>query len=1088
MGISYALISESAEEEQVEEGELGSFVVVFQNCSLGGIFPLIPSLYKRPRSRLSSSHFSNFNFIRIFMFNPRAMPLLGEEFRQRLDLLGPTARANYDRLRQVNSQIRPAPYVDALSTSQDTLYSFIVDLDQWYRKAMAIRCDLVEAPILSLAVQLNPATGAVDFVTVASFKGEAATLSMADLRRNSGPHFRQEDVFPEELRYWLQSDRVLVLVSGQAHLLRNPPPGLDTTAYVDADDLFELYMDKGVIRPNLPPRKGDITYQMTYAFDWHHRPTSQEKFKLMVGAHNYDRWPRHRELGWMPQCFERPPTPTERFSFFCNVVGPLGFVYRLLRHGLVYGGMLAVQPDLKMDQLVSVFMRGNLKDFRTIGRGSADPLGLQTDRRVAETEVAGAASAPPPTPPYVPFALVASSPKSPEPPLVIDYSSPEYELELHDDAIEQELRREAMEEAPAIEGMEVGEPEPPGDDAKPTSSPPAPQERGRERRARPPGPGFYREAEATIQVYQVEDSPAQVRRMPGERSASTPGRSILRECEGFRPDPPAVSPRREVTFLEEVVTVSSTENSPENTNENRLDVAIAGPSPSSSNKKRIVPARSHSEGPARRSAVAPASSSSSRSAAPRANPPPGRTSRPSARSSTASTAASTRRSHAPQTGGRSSAPRSGRASSLPGPSTATASAGSTSAAGTPCRRVWARLASSARTPPRARSAPVRKAPPSATVTSASLQAGRTNAASPSASTSSAGPAGAASTASAPPVPVPAPARNAPTPSGYSAKAPPATVSRSPRGATERSGEPQPSTSRAAYEPFPPQEQQSALARAHSTADIRTRLTLLSSAQAFSASAGYSPHQDYVRPDINVMHRMKLLAKLDKDPFLLKLTGEWENDAGFDPALIGPPITKNYDHVTLTAEQKTANPFQLVPQFHRRCTFCGGSHCSRYELNSRKLNCYKYRHHAWHAYTRSECFYGRCPNPQDHHVIVCPALHSKCPRCGCRGHSERDLCNPNDPNIMACLKSDFDLVADAGFYTGLRKEQPEWGFFPLGEAAFYNNDKPVSYWELNRLPVLEGIALARAFSQTAYAAGASATSPAADNQGEVEVLD
>ncbi len=77
--------------------------------------------------------------------------------------------------------------------------------------------------------------------------------------------------------------------------------------------------------------------------------------------------------------------------------------------------------------------------------------------------------------------------------------------------------------------------------------------------------------------------------------------------------------------------------------------------------------------------------------------------------------------------------------------------------------------------------------------------------------------------------------------------------------------------------------------------------------------------------------------------------------------------------------------------------------------------------------------------------------------------------------MACLRADFERVAKMGVYTSLREREPAWGWFPLGEAAFYNNNRPVSYFELSRLPVLEGYALARALTETAYAAGASRTS-------------
>ncbi len=185
---------------------------------------------------------------------------------------------------------------------------------------------------------------------------------------------------------------------------------------------------------------------------------------------------------------------------------------------------------------------------------------------------------------------------------------------------------------------------------------------------------------------------------------------------------------------------------------------------------------------------------------------------------------------------------------------------------------------------------------------------------------------------------------------------------------------------------------------------------------------------------------------------------------------------------LTENERNDNCFAMLPRFHRRCSFDGGKHCSRYVAGTRDLNCYKYRHHVKKAYTRSLCVYARCPNPNEHHVVVCEALHSKCEVCGCRGHSRRDLCNPADSGIMAALRHDFEMAADYGIYTQDREEKPEWGFYPLDSSCFYNNNKPVDYLELASLPVLEAIAVVRSLSVTAHAAGAPMVSGSCQYKG------
>ncbi len=86
----------------------------------------------------------------------------------------------------------------------------------------------------------------------------------------------------------------------------------------------------------------------------------------------------------------RPSSLTEKFSFFCEVIGPLGFMHRLLRHGLSFGSMMSVKPKLELSQLITGRMRSNLACYCAMGRGRVGQLGLQITQSSDETmEVAG---------------------------------------------------------------------------------------------------------------------------------------------------------------------------------------------------------------------------------------------------------------------------------------------------------------------------------------------------------------------------------------------------------------------------------------------------------------------------------------------------------------------------------------------------------------------------------------------------------------------------------------------------------------------------------------------------------------------------
>ena len=173
----------------------------------------------------------------------------------------------------------------------------------------------------------------------------------------------------------------------------------------------------------------------------------------------------------------------------------------------------------------------------------------------------------------------------------------------------------------------------------------------------------------------------------------------------------------------------------------------------------------------------------------------------------------------------------------------------------------------------------------------------------------------------------------------------------------------------------------------------------------------------------------------------------------------PAINKNrLDHDVLGPEELEKNVFAEIPRFHRRCSFCGAGHCSRYMRGSEEdTNCRKFREQQAYAKKRRVCEYRRCPAAWDHVTSVCPTLHRRCLDCGCRGHATGDGCDLQNAAIMSRLRADFEECASSGLYTRRRFENVGWGFYPYPETAPADG-KIVAYRRLSEEPVLEALLL------------------------------
>ena len=123
-----------------------------------------------------------------------------------------------------------------------------------------------------------------------------------------------------------------------------------------------------------------------------------------------------------------------------------------------------------------------------------------------------------------------------------------------------------------------------------------------------------------------------------------------------------------------------------------------------------------------------------------------------------------------------------------------------------------------------------------------------------------------------------------------------------------------------------------------------------------------------------------------------------------------------------------------------------------------------------------CNYVRCYGPKDHAMAACPALHRRCPRCRCRGHTDAPMTAEGGGTIVACpqargedkrpdeigpsfdtLHREFEDFADKGHLTKWRKlGYPGAGFFPARSLKGIRYLKTLGYKPLMRASTEKGI--------------------------------
>ena len=377
-------------------------------------------------------------------FSRQRLPLSGILFTEQVDTLSPTARENFANISDLAACFQPLRWTDTLTPSQGHKYGWVSSPADWDKYADPFKTAVAALPVLAVALELGEGDR-VEYLTVAAHCGHAVTFPLLTLSTRIPGWRRRAELLPEELRAWLADPAVTILVVENPERFAQLLDGINCANLVDCTAVFLLYQEKGIIHPTFPIAKPDIAWLMTYATGYHHRPMEENKFRQLVGPHDYQHWPARRQPSWRPRSVDKP-SPAEAFYLFFEAGALFAFMYRLLQHGVVYGGMAAVQADLPFRELISSFLQAvglGAEEART-----RDPLGLMTDLVTGPPAVppftSAETSVPPPMdtydanfPPLVP-------PQAPPRETIVRGQDDGDAIDLQDEALVTELNQETV--------------------------------------------------------------------------------------------------------------------------------------------------------------------------------------------------------------------------------------------------------------------------------------------------------------------------------------------------------------------------------------------------------------------------------------------------------------------------------------------------------------------------------------------------------------------------------------------------------------------------------------------------------------------
>ncbi len=308
------------------------------------------------------------------MFDDYSFLLSGAAFEEHHAAMSLSAKQNFAFVSDLLAGLRAQRWEDQLRPEQAGKYTFVDRIEAWNVISPPFVSALATLPVLGVGVEVDQ--DVLKYMTLSTYDGNTVTLAVNALAEAAPGWLRRSEVLPLEVRDWLQDQDVFVLSVGLEAQLAAAHDGLSINNYVDCCNMFILYQRLGVIHPTFAVASPDYAWILTYAIGYHHCPADERKFNYLVGHHAYDNWPSHRQLDWRP----RPhvlPSPVEKFYFFYEANGTFAFIYRLILHGLVYGGLAAVPNNESFPDTVLHFLRGaGLPKAQVQLR---DPLSLVSD-------------------------------------------------------------------------------------------------------------------------------------------------------------------------------------------------------------------------------------------------------------------------------------------------------------------------------------------------------------------------------------------------------------------------------------------------------------------------------------------------------------------------------------------------------------------------------------------------------------------------------------------------------------------------------------------------------------------------------------
>ena len=308
-------------------------------------------------------------------FGDHRLALSGPLFEDCYARLPPSAKDNFALINDLSALCRPLRWTDLLTPNQRDHYGWVNTPAVWDKYAPMFKAALETMPVLGISLQLG--TGdRLEYVTVSSYNSYVATFPILLLAHRVTGWLRRGELLPVEIRQWLDDPDVTVLVVDGADDLQTRLDNIPCSRVRCCRDIFLLYQDKGVIHPTFSTNRPDSAWMMTYATGYHHCPTDEKRFAQLVGPHDYHQWPAHRQTSWRPWSSDRP-NENEKFYFFFEAVTPFAFSFRLILHGILYGGMAAVDRNASLRDLFLGFLQGSAAT-RDETR-ARDPLGLTSD-------------------------------------------------------------------------------------------------------------------------------------------------------------------------------------------------------------------------------------------------------------------------------------------------------------------------------------------------------------------------------------------------------------------------------------------------------------------------------------------------------------------------------------------------------------------------------------------------------------------------------------------------------------------------------------------------------------------------------------